>query len=327
LRLGSKSGLSCHGAVSEIKGKTDLTVALAGNPNVGKSCLFNQLTGLNVVTANYPGKTVTLNLGTTRHGETLIGLIDLPGTYALGAVSDDQLVARRGLLDCKPDVVIEVVDASNLQRNLYMALQFMELGFPLVICLNLVDYAAMTGIEIDHTRLERILNVPVVPAVAVRGEGVDETIHAALTVAKEKTWRSDPPKYSERVEAFIKRLQEAVEKDLTETPFTIPPRALAVLLLEGDVEFIEGTRQLENGERVLELASSISKEIEETYGEPPGTRIAKERHEAAGAIVASVQKVVLKKEPLSERLRKYTVSTYTGIPIMIGVLLSVFLFT
>ena len=327
LRLGSKSGLSCHGAVSEIRGKTDLTVALAGNPNVGKSCLFNQLTGLNVVTANYPGKTVTLNLGTTRHGETLIGLIDLPGTYALGAVSDDQLVARRGLLDCKPDVVIDVVDASNLQRNLYMALQFMELGSPLVICLNLVDYAAKTGLEIDHTRLERILNVPVVPAVAVRGEGVDETIHAALTVAKEKTWRPDPPKYSERVEAFIKRLQEAIEKDLTETPFTIPPRALAVLLLEGDVEFIEGTRQLENGERVLELASSISKEIEETYGEPPGTRIAKERHEAAGAIVASVQKVVSKKEPLSERLRKYTVSTYTGIPIMIGVLLSVFLFT
>jgi ribosome biogenesis GTPase A len=104
LRLGSKTGLSCHGAVSEIKGKTDLTVALAGNPNVGKSCLFNQLTGLNVITANYPGKTVTLNLVTTRHGETLIGLIDLPGTYALGAVSDDQLVARRGLLDCKPDV-------------------------------------------------------------------------------------------------------------------------------------------------------------------------------------------------------------------------------
>jgi ferrous iron transport protein B len=117
----------------------------------------------------------------------VIRIIDLPGTYALGAVSDDQLVARRALLDNRPDVVIQVVDASNLKRNLYMVLQLVERGFPLVVCLNLVDYAAKIGLKIDQVKLAQTLGVPVVPAVAVRGEGVDETIHAALVVAREGT--------------------------------------------------------------------------------------------------------------------------------------------
>jgi len=178
---------SCHGAMAQVKEKADITVALAGNPNVGKSVLFNRLTGLSVVTANYPGKTVTLNFGTTRHGDKAIGVIDLPGTYALGAVSEDQLVARRTLLESRPDVVVAVVDASNLQRNLFLVFQLLELGFRLVICLNLIDYAAKIGLTIDHMKLQQILGVPVVPAVAVRGEGVDETIHAVMTMSEEKT--------------------------------------------------------------------------------------------------------------------------------------------
>ncbi|MCJ7610529.1 50S ribosome-binding GTPase [Candidatus Bathyarchaeota archaeon] len=186
---------------------------------MGKSCFFNQLTGLNVVTANYPGKTVALNYGTTRHENTVIRLIDLPGTYALGAVSDDQVVARRGVLDSRPDVVVAVVDASNLQRNLYMVLQFVELGFPLVVCLNLVDYAAKIGLRVDPAKLEQMLGVPVVPAVAVHGEGVDETIHAALVVAKEKT-KPTTIRYGEDIEKYVARLQVVIEKDLRKPPFS-----------------------------------------------------------------------------------------------------------
>ncbi|MCW3977818.1 MAG: 50S ribosome-binding GTPase [Candidatus Bathyarchaeota archaeon] len=124
--------MSCHKMLREIKGKTDLTIALAGNPNVGKSCIFNQLTGLSVATANYLGKTVELNMGVTTHNGLKIGIVDLPGTYAISAYSDDQLVARRGVLEGRPDLVV-VVDASNLQRNLYILLQFLELGFPIVV--------------------------------------------------------------------------------------------------------------------------------------------------------------------------------------------------
>jgi ferrous iron transport protein B len=302
-----------------------MVVALAGNPNVGKSCLFNQLTGLSVVTANYPGKTVALNFGMTKHEDTTIGLIDLPGTYALGAVSDDQQVARRALLDSRPDVVVVVVDASNLQRNLYMVLQLAELGFPLVICLNLIDYAAKIGLNIDHVKLEQTLGVPVVPAVAVRGEGVDETIHAALVVAKEKR-KPATIRYDGNFEKYIGRLQGAIERDLREAQLGVPSRALALLLLEGDVEFIEAVRRSEEGEKILELSSIVSKEMEEAYGEPAGIRVSRERHELAGTIADAVQTEFSRKEPLSEKLKRYTVNVYSGIPIMLGVMLSVFIF-
>ena len=112
--------LSCHGALKEIKGNTDFVFVLAGNPNVGKSSIFNRLTGMGVVTANYPGKTVELNMAATTFKDLRIGIIDLPGSYALGAVSEDQWVARRAVLDSEPDAAIMILDATNLARNLYM---------------------------------------------------------------------------------------------------------------------------------------------------------------------------------------------------------------
>jgi len=127
--------LSCHGALKGIKGATDFTFVLAGNPNVGKSSIFNRLTGMGVVTANYPGKTVELNMATTNFKDLRIGIIDLP-QLCTWAVSEDQWVARRAVLDCKPDAVIIVLDATNLARNLYMLIQFLDLGIPIVAALT-----------------------------------------------------------------------------------------------------------------------------------------------------------------------------------------------
>ncbi|HSD49969.1 MAG TPA: FeoB small GTPase domain-containing protein, partial [Candidatus Methylomirabilis sp.] len=115
-------GMSCHGALQELRQDSDLTVALAGNPNVGKSSIFNRLTGMGVETANYPGKTVEVQLAETRYGDRTIGIVDLPGTYALGGISEDQWVARQALLDSHPDAVVLVLDATNLARNLYLGL-------------------------------------------------------------------------------------------------------------------------------------------------------------------------------------------------------------
>jgi ferrous iron transport protein B len=128
------------------------------------------------------------------------------------------------------------------------------------------------------------------------------------------------------VEKYVARLQEAVDESLKETPFGIPSRALALLLLEGDVEFIEVVRHSLNGEKILEVSSILSKEMEEAYGEPAGIRIARERHRLAGAISESVQTEFSMKEPLSEKLKQYTVNVYTGIPIMLAVLMGVFVF-
>jgi len=286
--MGVVTPLSCHEALKEIKEKTDLTIALAGNPNVGKSCIFNQLTGLSVVTANYPGKTVELNMGVTTHNGLKIGVIDLPGTYAISAFSDDQLVARRGVLESRPDVVIIVVDASNLQRNLYMVLQFLELGFPVIVDLNLIDYAAKIGLKINHEKLSELLGVPVVPTVAIRGQGVKKLIQTAV--------------YGRDVEQAVQRLEEDITKHMPKTPFNLPARALAILLLEGDTEFIQAVRRGESEvklvkrrrwrwrgeksdkEHLLRLSDSLAKQIERKHGEPVGVRIARERYGLAGTM-------------------------------------------
>jgi len=334
--------LSCHKALKEVKEKTDLTIALAGNPNVGKSCVFNQLTGLSVVTANYPGKTVELNMGITTHNGLKIGIIDLPGTYGISAVSDDQWVARRAVLEGQPDVVVVVIDASNLQRNLYMVLQFLELESPVIVALNLVDYAAKIGLRIDHEKLSKILGVPVVPTVAVRGEGIDELIHAVVDLTQGRL-KMERPKitYGRDVETAIQTLMEAINETFQEMPYNLPARALAIQLLEGDEEFIGMIRKGQqpqrqkrhrwrgrrlDGDKILQLAADLSREIENRHGEPVSIRIARERHGLAGTIADEVQTKLEKPSPLSEKLKHYTVSPYTGIPLMIVALLGVFAF-
>ncbi|MCL5736886.1 MAG: ferrous iron transport protein B [Actinobacteria bacterium] len=158
----------------------ELLVCLAGNPNVGKSTLFNRLTNSAVDTANYPGMTVELNSASAVWEGRPIQLVDIPGTYSLDPVSEDQEVARRALLELQPDLTVVVLDATNLARNLYLALELLDLGFPLVLGLNLMDEARRQKLGIDSSRLSEILGVPVVTLVARSGEGVRELIHAAV---------------------------------------------------------------------------------------------------------------------------------------------------
>ena len=331
-----------------MKEKTDFTIALAGNPNVGKSCIFNQLTGLNVITANYPGKTVELNFGVTTHNGLKIGIIDLPGTYAIGAVSDDQWVARRGVLEGQPDVVVVVVDASNLQRNLYLALQFLELDLPVIIALNLIDYAAKIGLTIDYEKLSKLLGAPVIPTVAIRGEGIDELIHAITDFVKEKM-KVEKPKiaYGQDIEEAIRTLEETIHKSSVEIPYNLSARALAIQLLEGDKEFMDSVARQQiqgqghghrmrhrkgqrwgqtSGDEVVQLAANLSRQIEERHGEPIGVIIARERHGLAGTISDAVQSKIAKPILFSEKLKHLTVAPTTGIPLMILVILGIFAF-
>lgn len=162
---------SCHRELNKISQESKFVIALAGNPNVGKSTIFNSLTGLDAVTANYPGKTVALNMGTSEYKGIKIGIVDLPGTYSLGSVSDDQLVARREILEGSAEMIVSILDATNLERNLYMVVQLLDLGYPVIVALNLSDLAAQQNICIDHKELSRILGVPVIPVVGTTGEG------------------------------------------------------------------------------------------------------------------------------------------------------------
>ncbi len=311
--------LSCLKILPKIQ-STDFIFALAGNPNVGKSSIFNRLTGMGVVTANYPGKTVELNMAATNFKDLRIGIIDLPGSYALGAVSEDQWVARRAVLDCKPDAAIMILDATNLARNLYMTLQFIDLGIPLVVALNLIDEAEKRNIIIDAPKLSELLSVPVVPTIATTGHGLDELIGTAVDVAGKKAEIKYHLYYGEDIEANIKQLEVL----LSHSDFGIASRALAILLLEEDAEFIELVNRHLNGKSILLEVKKISRDIEKKHGEKTPLRIARERHGLAGCIASQVQGDIVPVK--SDKFWHYTTSTLTGIPLLVFTLGIIFAF-
>jgi ferrous iron transport protein B len=163
-----------------------LSIALAGNPNSGKTTLFNVLTGSSQHVGNWPGKTVEKRSGRFAALGAEFEAVDLPGTYSLAAVSPEESVARDYLLEETPDVVILVVDAANPERNLYLTVQMLELGIPSVVALNMSDTAEARGLHIDHDLLEKRLGVPVIRTVARRRQGIEELIKAVIGVATER---------------------------------------------------------------------------------------------------------------------------------------------
>ncbi|MEM3078174.1 MAG: ferrous iron transporter B, partial [Nitrososphaerales archaeon] len=314
---------SCH-VIQEVKKKTDLTIALSGNPNTGKSTIFNRITGFNVITANYPGKTVSLNIGNIKYGNLSIGIIDLPGTYAIGAVSEDQWVARRAVLEGKPDAVIVVVDATNLKRNLYLVLQFIELGLPVIVALNMVDIASKMGMKIDHKYLSLLLGVPVIPTVANKGRGISELIEEAIRIAQSKEKGSGVViSYGEEIEVAINALADLIERRSSQTPYSLSSRSIATLLLEGDSEFLEAISALDQGDVIIKFLQRIKRGIEKK-DEPISIRMIRRRHEVAEAIAGKARTWSEQPVLLSDKIRHYTIYPPTGIPLMLATLLGSF---
>jgi ferrous iron transport protein B len=315
--------LGCHGALQQFRSDADLTVALAGNPNVGKSTIFNHLTGMGVTTANYPGKTVEIQFAHTRFGDRTIGVMDLPGAYALGGVSEDQWVARQALLDGSPDAVILVLDASNLARNLYLGLQILDLGLPLVIALNVIDQAEARGIRVHTDRLEEVLGCPVIPTVATRGTGLDTLIARAVSVATAAPLRPRL-RYSEDVEAAIGKLERLLERR-DDRPYGLAPRTAAMLLLEEDPaveEWAGGGR----AEGFIPLRNELVGILRDLRGEDPALLLSRERHGLAGLIAAEVETREAARPILADRLWRLTTAPLTGLPIMGLVLAGIFAF-
>jgi len=163
-----------------------LSVALAGNPNAGKSSVFNVLTGAHQHVGNWPGKTVEKKEGQFKHDDYEIKIVDLPGTYSLTAFSPEEVIARDYIIHEKPDVVVVVLDSANLERNLYLAVQVLELGARVVAVLNMADVADSRGIKIDHDQLALALRSPVLRTIASKGEGIPELVQMIINIAKEK---------------------------------------------------------------------------------------------------------------------------------------------
>lgn len=318
--------LDCHAEITRIRKDTKFTIALAGNPNVGKSTIFNEMTGLGAVTANYPGKTVALNIGSAVYQGVPFGIIDLPGTYSLGSVSDDQLIARREIIEGHAEVVVAIVDATNLERNLYLVLQLIDLGYPLIVACNMMDLAAQQNICFDTIKLSRLLGVPVVPITATKGEGIEELIKTCSDyVDGQIILAAKSPKYGQDILSYVDKLSETISHNLKNIPFGLSPRALAILLLEEDGEFVGYLRGDEHGARVVEKAAEIYTEIEKTHGEKAGVRMARERHGYEGFLVDQVQTIGECRPTLATKLWRLSLNPLTGLPILIAGLILLFM--
>lgn len=229
-----------------------IRVALIGNPNVGKSLLFNNLTGGRAHVGNWPGKTVERKVGRCRYKGEDLEIVDLPGTYSLTAHSIDELIARDYIVKEKPDVVIDIVDASNLERNLYLTLQLLELEANVVIALNKYDIAKSLGYEVDADMLSKILGVYVVPTVATTKEGMEELLEAVIKAAREKRRRKVAISYGKAAEELISRVERAILKD-KELSSMYPTRWLAIKVLEGDGEVLKEIERSPCRDEILEV--------------------------------------------------------------------------
>ncbi|HUT68276.1 MAG TPA: FeoB small GTPase domain-containing protein [Dehalococcoidales bacterium] len=222
--------------------KKEITLALAGNPNSGKTTVFNNLTGARQHVGNWPGVTVEKKEGFCSSQGHRIRVVDLPGVYSLTAYSLDEVIARDYIVDEKPDVVVDVVDASSLERNLYLTVQLLEMQAKPVIALNMMDVAESRGYQIDIKELSRLLGAPVVPMVAARNQGTRELLETVVGVAAGDIQVSGINiQYGHDVEAEIGKLEKLISGNSLAQSYS--PRWLAVKLLEDDREIIEKVRQ------------------------------------------------------------------------------------
>lgn len=216
--------------------KQEYVVAVAGQPNSGKSTVFNMLTGARQFIANYPGVTVEKKTGIYNYKGQKIKLVDLPGTYSLTSYSLEERVARNYLIDKKPDLVLDIVDASNLERHLNLTFQLLEMGIPMVMALNMIDVSKNKGLEIDIEKLSAELGIPVVPTMAKKSRGKEELCQAIFKACnnKEKYKNSFVVDYGQTLEPILKEIQDEISSDDRFKDYI--PRWLAVRLMAGDEE-------------------------------------------------------------------------------------------
>lgn len=263
----------------------ELTIALAGNANVGKSVIFNQLTGSHQIIGNWPGKTIEKREGYLIYKGYKIKVVDLPGIYSFSTYSEEELISRDFIAKEKPDVVINVVDALHLERNLFFTLQLIELEAKLVIALNQIDLLEKSDFTIDSNKLENILNIPIVPTAAIEGKGIEKLIEKCIEIYEGKI-KYEPIKieYGKEVEERVNELIKIVSFDTS-----YPKRWFTIKLLEGDEEI----KKLVLGEKILEIIEKKSKELEEIHGEPISLILTQEKYNLSNKITSEV---LIKKE-------------------------------
>ncbi|MDI9553775.1 MAG: ferrous iron transport protein B [Bacteroidota bacterium] len=296
-----------------------INIVLAGQGNSGKSTIFNYLTGLHQHIGNWAGKTIEKAEGTLFYRDHMVDVLDLPGIYSLTTVSEEELISRSYIIKQNPDCVINVVDSTNLERSLIFTLQLLELERPVIIALNMTDLAKRKGITVDVKKLQKILNVPVIPTIASRGSGLTRLVDKAIDLKTGKPERTIH-KYGKEIEQGIEELSDQLKG--IDLPY--PLRWIAIKLLEKDSDITARVSELKP--RAVESSLRILEELEEIHGHDSPLVIADERSLLASRITRETVRIAKDRElSLNERLEVLTTHKVTGYLFMILILGGMFL--
>ena len=282
---------------------TELIIGLAGNPNVGKTTVFNRLTGMRQHVGNWPGKTVERAEGHFKHGSYEYEVIDLPGNYALSAHSMEEIVSRDFIVDDDSDVIVNIVDAANLERNLYLTVQMMELGANLVMALNMNDFAKKKDHIIDIKLMSELLGFPVVEINAKTGDGFEELLTTVEKQSANPIDSSAKLAYGNDIKGHLSEIQEYIEKD--KNLLDVPSVWTAVKLLERDTIVIDKVQHSSEGSKIMVEVDRVSKHLHDVYHEGPEEVIANARYAFIDGLMAeSVKKPAVEKESTTDKIDK-----------------------
>ncbi|RXK07853.1 ferrous iron transport protein B [Halarcobacter bivalviorum] len=289
-----------------------IKVALTGQPNCGKSTIFNLVSGIEQHIANYPGVTVDKKTGYFTYDKHRIEMVDLPGTYSFSSYSLEERVAKDFILDENPDVIVNVIDASNIKRNLYLTFQLLEIGKPVVVILNMMDVATRRGIKINSKKISEMLNCPVVEASGAKGLGAEEIMKSIVETSKNENHYNEFKINYDEFELHIKNIESKISK----TKALQNRRWLAIKALENDKTIIDRLK-----EDVIDIEELIKKEensFHNNYDKDPASFLASYRYEAADIIFhKTIQETNKGKETLTDKADKIILNRYLAIPILI----------
>ena len=324
---GSGVVTDCHEHQSIIdRERHTINVALIGNPNCGKTSLFNIASGMSERVGNYSGVTVDAKSGTFEHKGYRFNIVDLPGTYSLASYSPEELYVRRYLRDFTPDVIINVVDASNIERNLYLTTELIDMDRSMVIALNMYDELRSRGTQLDYKMLGEMIGVPMVPIVARNGEGIDQLFDTVISVfeGKDDSVRHIHVSLGADIEAAVRKLIDAIKAD-GHIGRHFSPRYIAIKLLEGDREAEDLISQSPAHKQIIILRDELRGQIESITDEDISSTVAAEKY---GFIAGALAETMINgKEPDKSRtslLDSLVTNKLLGFPIFFAVMFFIF---
>ncbi len=304
----------------------NLKIGLAGNPNVGKTTLFNNLTGLNQHVGNWPGKTVEKAEGHYNYNNNRVDVIDLPGNYALSAHSIEEIVSRDFIVDEDSDVIVNIIDASNLERNLYLTVQMMELGANLVVALNMNKFAQDKGYTIDAKKLSDLLGVPVVEIEANSKIGKDQLLKTIEEAAKNPVNTVNRLSYGPELFDHLNELQTAIEEDKNLSD--VPARWIAIKLLEDDEIILDRIEDSSKRNNILNTTEKVKKHFKDIYNESSEEVIANARYAYIEGLLKEVlTKPATEKKTLTDKIDSIVTNRLLGFPIFLIIMYLMFQIT